>query len=153
MQAEMAKEAETQFAEANKHFFKLKSEFTSKSDEVAKHAKTTETLKGSLSSVEKKLALATESHKAEVFKLEEQLSELSAKEAEGVATNNKTIEDLRVTMGGRDKVIKDLEAARDASCLSLGKVMAEKEGLTKENTELQSVCEELMERVEKHDRK
>ena len=34
MQEEMTKAAESQFAEANKHFFKLKSEFTAKSEEV-----------------------------------------------------------------------------------------------------------------------
>ena len=153
MQEEMTKAAESQFAEANKHFFKLKSEFTAKSEEVDKMNKTVETLKASLSNAEKKAATMADAHSSEVALLQSQLSDLSAKEAEGVSASNKTIEELRSNLRNSDKIIKDLESARDASCLSLGKVMAEKEEMAKENTELQSVCEELMELVEKHDLK
>ena len=104
MQEEMTKAAESQFAEANKHFFKLKSEFTAKSEEVDKMNKTVETLKASLSNAEKKAATMADAHSSEVALLQSQLSDLSAKEAEGVSASNKTIEELRSNLRNSDNM-------------------------------------------------
>jgi hypothetical protein len=71
-------------------------------------------LKASLSTAEKKSATLADVHTSEVAKLQKQLSDLSAAEAEGVRASKNIIEELRVKLSNNDKIVKDLESARDA---------------------------------------
>ena len=151
MKDEMTKSAESQFAEANKHYYKLKSEFSAKSSESSKQLKLIDSLKSKLASAENSLQSLKESSENEIFKLSSSLSENEKAMSDASSRSLKTIQDLNSQISSLEDSKSSIERARDAIGRSLATERDTNDNLRKEIKELNDVCEELMAIVEGHE--
>jgi len=153
VQSEMLTAAENQFAEANKYYLKLNSEYDSSLEEIAK-------LKKDLDGAQVKLEVATKEKRtennallAEVAQLKLDVALLKANTAKANQNHNNELD----SFGNENKTLRSKLEEVNSNCasahMSLAAVVTAKEQLQKENKEISSVCEELMAMVESQQQK
>lgn len=148
VKSDMISAAEQQFEEANVHYIKLKKEYDSSRNRLATVETELQRTNAQTESLVKQRLADEAEKKAEIAQLKASLAAVEASAAKSEQKHSSIVDKIRTE---NSEIMAKLEEAKSncaSAHMSLATVVTEKQRLSRENAEINAVCEELMSMVE-----